>query len=119
MRVYSIWYKDLGTSPDPKTLSQIERYFGHKPLSRINGDFWRMKHLQHEPERGETIAWGQIHKDMVTELNENWWLMGYCCPTLRPFAERKHGKEPRPGAILQRKQQQPQDCCPIWQDKFR
>ena len=43
MGVYSIWFKDLRTSPDHKTLSQMD------------GEFWMMKQMQYEPERGDTI----------------------------------------------------------------
>lgn len=73
MGVYSIWYKDLRASHDPKT---------PKTLSQIGGDFWMMKQLQNEPERGGTVMWEHLPQDMAKELNHDWWFMGVLLPDI-------------------------------------
>ncbi|KAL9133062.1 MAG: hypothetical protein Q9175_005758 [Cornicularia normoerica] len=89
--IYSIWFKDLRTSPDPKFLSQID------------GEFWMMKQLQHELERSNTIEWAELHKDMVNELNKDWWFMGVLLPDIdtvsREEAERRRALRDVPKSL--------------------
>ena len=68
MGTYSIWFKDLRTAPGPKYLSQVV------------GDFWMMKQWPNEPIAGDKIEWVDIPKDMLIELNENWWTKGVLIP---------------------------------------
>ena len=74
MGIYSIWFKGSGTIPDLTAMSQID------------GDFWILKQLQNEPQRGDMIGWGQITMDMATELTESnhWWYeyMGVFLPKI-------------------------------------
>lgn len=70
---YSIWYKDVETSSDPDK---------PKTLSQIDGEFWMMKQLQTEPERGDTIEWRHIPNDMLNELDKDWWFMGVQLPDI-------------------------------------
>lgn len=84
MGVYSIWYKDLGTSRGLKTLSQI------------SGDFWMMKQVQDAPQSGDTIEWGEIPKDMVNELNHDWWFMGVQLPDIDAVCREVAAKSGRP-----------------------
>ena len=74
MGIYSIWFKDLRTTPGPKFLSQVE------------GDFWMMKQLQNEPLRGDTIEWAEIPRDMLAELNKDWWATGVLIPDIDTVA---------------------------------
>lgn len=72
---YSVWYKDMGTSARPKALSQID------------GDFWLMKQRQIEPEPGETVEWEHLPKDLVAELNNDWWFMAVQLPDIDAAAK--------------------------------
>ena len=70
MGTYSIWFKDLRTEPGPKYLSQVV------------GDFWMMKQWPNEPIPGDKIEWVDIPRDMLAELNENWWTRGVLIPDI-------------------------------------
>ena len=74
MGTYSIWFKDLRTAPGPKFLSQVE------------GDFWMMKQWPNEPIAGDKIEWVDIPKDMLAELNKDWWAMGVLLPDIHTVA---------------------------------
>ena len=70
MGAYSVWYKDFRTWSGPRTLSQID------------GDFWVMKQVQSEPGRGATVQWQDLPRDMVCELNTDWWFMAVQLPDI-------------------------------------
>ncbi|KAM0806237.1 hypothetical protein BDR22DRAFT_816449 [Usnea florida] len=74
MGTYSIWFKDLRTAPDPKFLSQVE------------GDFWMMKQWPNEPIAGDKIEWVDIPRDMLAELNKDWWATGVLIPDIDTVA---------------------------------
>ena len=74
MGAYSVWYKDSRTSPpDPDKPSS---------LAQIDGDFWMMKQLQDEPERGDAVQWRNIPEGMLSELNKDWWFLGVLLPDI-------------------------------------
>ena len=52
------------------------------PQKSIDGEFWMMNQLQNGPERGDTIEWGEIPKDMLNELYRDWWFMGVLLPRI-------------------------------------
>ena len=52
------------------------------PQKSIDGEFWMMNQLQNEPERGDTIEWGEIPKDMLNELYRDWRFMGVLPPRI-------------------------------------
>lgn len=41
-----------------------------------------LKQLQKEPKPGETVEWVHVPKDMVHELNNNWWIVGVQVPNI-------------------------------------
>ncbi len=80
MGAYSIWYKDSRTSR-----ARV------RTLSQIDGDFWMMKQLQSELERGDTVEWGLLPKDMLEDLNSDWWLMGVQLPDINAVCDEATG----------------------------
>ena len=80
MGTYSIWFKDLRTTPGPKCLSQVV------------GDFWMMKQWPNEPIPGDKIEWVDIPRDMLAELNENWWAAAVLIPDIDTVAKEEAEK---------------------------
>lgn len=72
--LYSIWFKDLRTTPGPRFLSQVE------------GEFWMIKQWPNEPIPGDTIVWAGIPMDMLRELNTDWWATGVLIPDIDTVA---------------------------------
>ena len=90
---YSIWYKDPASSTSgavPKTLSQIP------------GDFWMLKQVQDKPKPGETVEWRDLPRDMLKDLNDDWWFMGVQLPDIDAVAAKAAAAGSRARASAQK-----------------